>query len=137
MVAICLAVVFTVLGLFHVYWASGLSTGSSVAIPEVNGRAAFRPSRVATLLVAAALFSAGYVVLVRGGQVSSPLTPGLARLGTGVIGTLFVLRAIGEFRLVGFFKRVRGTAFARWDTALFSPLSLAIGLAALWLTWRL
>ncbi len=79
--------------------------------------------------------TAGYVVLVRGGQVSSPLTPWLARSATGVIGALFVLRAIGEFRLVGFFKRVRGTAFARWDTALFSPLSLAIGLAALWLAW--
>jgi hypothetical protein len=33
-----------------------------------------------------------------------------------------------EFRLVGFFKRVRGTAFARWDTAFFSPLCLALSL---------
>jgi hypothetical protein len=48
-------------------------------------------------------------------------------------GSVFVLRAIGEFRLVGFFKSVRGTPFAHWDTWLYSPLSLLIGLGALWL----
>jgi hypothetical protein len=41
----------------------------------------------------------------------------------------FLLRAVGEFRLVGLFKRIRGTAFARWDTWLFSPLCLLIALA--------
>jgi hypothetical protein len=50
-----------------------------------------------------------------------------------VLGAVFVLRAIGERKLVGFFKRVRGTAFARWDTWLFSPLCLALGVSVLWL----
>jgi catechol 2,3-dioxygenase-like lactoylglutathione lyase family enzyme len=45
---------------------------------------------------------------------------------------VFLLRAVGDFRLVGFFKRVRGTPFARWDTRLFSPLCVALGLASLW-----
>jgi hypothetical protein len=47
-----------------------------------------------------------------------------------------VLRAFGERKLVGFFKRVHGTDFARWDTWCFSPLSFLIGNAffclALW-----
>jgi hypothetical protein len=40
-------------------------------------------------------------------------------------------RAIGEFRYVGFFKRVRGSRFARLDTLLYSPLRLllAVGVA--------
>ena len=40
-------------------------------------------------------------------------------------------RAIGEFNYVGFFKRVRGSRFARLDTLVYSPLCLllAIGVA--------
>jgi hypothetical protein len=40
-------------------------------------------------------------------------------------------RAIGEFKYVGFFKRVRDSKFARLDTLLYSPLCLllAVGVA--------
>ena len=54
------------------------------------------------------------------------------RVGTLVVAAAFLLRAIGDFRLVGFFKRVRNTRFAAWDTRLFSPLSLGIGIASFW-----
>jgi len=46
-----------------------------------------------------------------------------------LLATIFILRAIGDFRLVGFFKRVRGSPFAQWDTAAYSPLCLVLGLA--------
>jgi surfactin synthase thioesterase subunit len=43
---------------------------------------------------------------------------------------VFALQAIGHFRLVGLFKRVRvrvkGTPFARADSAVFTPLCLAL-----------
>ena len=41
-------------------------------------------------------------------------------------------RAIGEFKYVGFFKRVRGSRFAQLDSLLYSPLCLllAAGVAA-------
>ena len=35
-----------------------------------------------------------------------------------------IARAIGEFKYVGFFKKVRGSEFARTDTLLYSPLCL-------------
>jgi hypothetical protein len=38
------------------------------------------------------------------------------------------LRAIGDFRLVGVFKRIRGTPFAWWDSRLFVPLCCFIAL---------
>ena len=43
-----------------------------------------------------------------------------------------VARAVGEFKYVGFFKKVRGTRFARMDTILYSPLCLLLsaGVAA-------
>jgi hypothetical protein len=33
---------------------------------------------------------------------------------------------MGEFNYVGFFKKVKDTEFAKWDTKLFSPLCLLI-----------
>jgi hypothetical protein len=44
---------------------------------------------------------------------------------------VLLLRAVGDFRLVGFFKRIRGSRFAYLDTAIYSPLCLmlAIGVA--------
>jgi hypothetical protein len=38
-----------------------------------------------------------------------------------------LLRAVGEFRYVGLFKRVRGTKFAVLDTFVYSPLCLLLG----------
>jgi len=43
-----------------------------------------------------------------------------------VLAALFLIRAVGEFRYVGFFKSVRDTRFATWDSWLFSPLCLLI-----------
>lgn len=49
------------------------------------------------------------------------------------LAVVLFLRAIGDFRLVGFFKQIRDTRFARLDTILYSPLCLvmAIGTAIL------
>ena len=127
------AAVFAVLSAMHVYWAA-LGTSGSVAVPEVNGRPAFVPGRGVTVLVAVALAAASLVVLARVGVVLPGLPTWLTRAAAGVLGATFVLRAIGERNLVGFFKRVHGTAFARWDTWLFSPLCLTLGAASLWLT---
>lgn len=129
--SVAIAILLGALALQHVYWAVAGVGGGSVAIPEVAGRPAFTPSRVATFGVAAALGVAVALVLARGGHLSLPVPPRLVQAGTTVVGILFVLRAVGDFRLIGFFKRVRGSRFARWDTCLFSPLSLAIGLGTL------
>lgn len=40
-----------------------------------------------------------------------------------------VARALVPNRYVGFFKTLRTTRWARWDTGLYSPLFLVLGLA--------
>ena len=40
------------------------------------------------------------------------------------------MRAAADFRLVGFFKRIRHTHFARLDTAVYSPLCLALAIGS-------
>jgi hypothetical protein len=104
LLALPLCVVFVVLALWHFYMA--LSSGSGHgAVPVEGGTPLFVPSTRATLAV-------GVVLLLVG--LSYALAAGLAA------------RAVGEFRYVGFFKRVRGSRFARLDTNVYSPLCLLL-----------
>jgi hypothetical protein len=86
------------------------------------------------LAVAAGLAGAAYVALAAVGLVPWGLPRGALPFGCAVLAVLFAGRAIGERRYVGFFKRVRGTVFAWWDTRVFSPLcaALSIGYLLLW-----
>jgi len=121
-----LAFVLAFLSGLHIYWAFGGRWGWGVAIPQINKRAAFSPSRFATVIVAFGLATSALVPLVRTGTLSIPAPFWLSQWSAGVLSLVFCVRAVGDFRLVGFFKRVRGTPFAMWDTRLFSPLCLLL-----------
>lgn len=125
-----IAAIFAVLCLFHVYWALGGKLGSTATVPFADERRVFNPSKSGTIMVAIALLMAMLTVLgqlsVWGAFVPKPLF----YWGTLCISLVFFLRAVGEFRFVGFFKRIRDTRFARWDTWLFSPLCLFISISA-------
>jgi len=112
-----IATVFGFLGLLHFYWTVRGVSGSGAAIPEIDGTPAFKPTKAATATVGLVLLGTAAIVLL---QVKLLLTFAAAVL---------LLRAIGDFRLVGFFKRVRESRFARLDTLLYSPLCLALSAA--------
>ena len=135
-IAVVIAAILALIGAVHVYWAMGKMPGGGAAIPEIDGRAAMKPSRAATLAVALALFVAALIVLVQSGMIGAPFAPQLFMWATGVLCAIFLGRAIGDFRLVGFFKRVRGTRFARLDTLYYSPLCVALGLGLLLVATR-
>jgi fatty acid desaturase len=124
--------IFVLLALWHVRMAFGSMRGESGAVPSVDGKPLFVPSRASTLAVAAALLLFAVLVAATAGalQLGAPLYV-LSWLSYALALGLFA-RAIGEFRYVGFFKRVRGSRFARMDTFLYSPLCLllAAGVAA-------
>jgi hypothetical protein len=136
LVASALAAIFAVLSALHIAWALGGRLASGAVIPVVAGKPAFAPSPAATLVVAGLLAAAALVVLVRAGLLLPRFPPLLASVACSTLGAILVLRGIGEFRLVGLFKSIRGTTFAHWDTWLYSPLALGLGLAAIWLATR-
>jgi hypothetical protein len=125
-IAIC--VVFVTLGLWHFYWALGGSAGKSAAIPEINGKPTFKPSNTATAAVGLALLLCAALVAITAGLLSFTLPRWLLSWLCYALAFVLLARAIGEFRMVGFFKRVRGTHFARLDTAVYSPLCLALSI---------
>ncbi len=126
MTALALASVLAFLSALHLYWALGGRWGWGAAIPQVDGRPAFTPSRLATLLVALGLAAAAVLPLARTGALPFPVPQWLSQWSAVLLALIFFIRAVGDFRLVGFFKRVRGTPFAIWDTRLFSPLCLLL-----------
>ena len=135
LVGITLGVVFAFLSGLHVFWAFGGKWGSAATVPLSNGKPTFTPTRGATLLVATALTSAAFVVLTRANVIFTRVPAWASQWTSALLGIIFVVRSIGDFRWVGFFKSVRNTAFALWDTWLYSPLCLVLGLSTLWLAF--
>jgi len=128
--AILAFVVLAALSGFHLYWAFGGQAGMRSVIPEgPNGAPLFRPGKAATLIVAALLLAAGGLLLIHRGLLPLGLSVAWTRWGCLLCGAVFFARSIGEFKYVGFFKRVRGTVFAMNDTRLFSPLCLILAAA--------
>ncbi|MFT3713182.1 MAG: DUF3995 domain-containing protein [Archangium sp.] len=128
-VALLGAVVLAALGALHVAWALGWKGGLDVAVPSVDGAPAFKPGRLMTLLVACGLFGLAALLLVLAGL--APEVPASRALGLAAF-AVFAARTVGNFGTVGLFKRVHGTAFARQDTALYTPLCFALAAAFLW-----
>ncbi len=134
-IAAVLVSILWLLAFLHLYWLFGGSWGKGSTLPTraKSGERLFTPGPWSTLAVAAALIIAALIVGWRGGLLALPLPAWTPRLGIWAVAAVFLLRAIGEFRYIGLFKRVRGTRFARQDTLLFTPLCLVVSILAAWL----
>ena len=134
--AILLISAFVFLASVHVYWAFGGRIAMVAAIPELRGAPSFVPGRIATLLVASSLFSCAALVGAASGFIDAPVPAVAIQWSCFGLALLLLLRAIGDFRLVGFFKTVRGSRFAWLDSALYSPLCLALALGVFLVSWK-
>lgn len=127
--SILLSVTFLFLGFIHFYWLFGGKKGLKVATPTKNDQTeVIPPPKLATLFVALILIFFGGLYLIKAGFIAIHFPSWLTQYGYWVIPSLFILRSIGEFHYVGFFKKIKHTHFAQADTQLFSPLCLIIGL---------
>jgi hypothetical protein len=114
----------------HGYWAvRGVGTGAGVPSKD-DGTPAMRPGRLAALAVAAALVAAGLILLGRAQSIDTGLPFAVLQVGAWGVALTFAARTIGEFRYVGLFRTVRGTAFATWDARLFTPLCLVLAVGS-------
>lgn len=121
---------FLFLSLLHFYWAFGGKRGFSDGLPtNEQGVRVLNPTKLDSTVVAVALlfFSLYYLNLV---FKWLELARGLQKYAGWGIAFVFLLRAIGDFKYVGFFKKIRKTGFGRKDTRYFSPLCLIISILA-------
>jgi hypothetical protein len=130
------ATVFAVLSLLHLYWMIGGRRGMSAVLPEAEGRPLIQPGAFASAIVALLLAIAAWLVLERAGLGPGWATGPLLPVATWGVAGVMLARSIGEFRYLGFFKRVKGSRFARLDSRFFSPLALALALGSGWVALR-
>ena len=117
------------ISLLHIYWAFGGRWGSAVAIPVKEGeqKPAFTPRKWGTLIVAILILLASVIIVVQAGYLQEFQTNNLSKIGSIVCAFVFIFRAIGDFKYVGFFKNIKHSQFARYDTWFYSPLCLFLG----------
>jgi len=119
---------------FHLHWALGGRIGYSVSLPQRPDGAPVMAHRLgwwrwAAGGIALGLVLLGALVVVVGQGLVSPLPPDLAKSALILTGTAFILRAIVPTPWTGFFKRIRSTRWARYDSRLYCPLFLLLGAA--------
>lgn len=128
LISVFLAAAFFGLALLHLYWAAGGKWGIKHALPAIDGAPLFKPGPLATALVAVVLAGFAIVSLLLGFEsIGIPALQPYATFLGFAIGGVLVLRAIGDFRYVGFFKKVRGSGFSVYDSRLYSPFCLIAG----------
>jgi len=124
--------VFALLSGIHALWACGVGKGKDAAIPALDGHPAFVPCAAATFGVAIVLALCALLVAASAGFIMSNVPASWITWLAFLLAVALVARAVGDFRLVGFFKRVRGTRFARMDSVLYAPLCLVLGVAVVY-----
>jgi hypothetical protein len=124
-----LVAISTVLAAIHFYWGIGGKWGATGAVPtKRGGEKVLQPGSFDCFVVGLGLLCFGLLVLVKAGILQINLPRWLADYGVWLISAIFILRSVGEFKYVGFFKKIRDTTFGKLDTKYFSPLCLLIGL---------
>lgn len=131
-IGLILVFIFIFLAGIHIYWGFGGKWGNDAAIPTTeNNKKVIDPKLKECMVVAIALLSLSVIVLVKSEIIAFGFPNWLLEYGLWIISILFIIRAIGEFKYVGFFKKVKTTKFAQMDTKYFSPLCLLISILAM------
>lgn len=117
---------------FHLHWALGGRTGLAVSLPQRPDGTPVMAHRIGWWRPAAGAVALGLVLLgalavAVAQSAATPLPLDIAKGALAAIGTAFVLRAIVPTPWTGFFKRIRGTRWARYDSRLYCPLFLLLG----------
>jgi hypothetical protein len=86
------------------------------------------PTKWDSAIVGLGLISFGFFYLSNSSLIPKILPDWLITYGGWIIPAIFLLRAIGDFRYIGFFKKVKNTDFGKRDTKYFSPLCLILGI---------
>jgi hypothetical protein len=120
------AVMLSLLAVIHIYWAAGGKIGKAAAIPSRDSEPLFTPTPFTTIIVAIALIAMAALNAAKIGWIVIPGISEFVRNGIWITAGIFLLRAIGDFRYIGFFKRHRESRFAQLDTLLYSPLCLLL-----------
>ena len=131
-ISIILFLIFAFLSALHFYWAMGGNWVRHSVFPTKDDNSKIKmPGAISSLIVALGLALIGLFILMKGDLFFLPVPNWMDKYGLWFISVIFILRAVGEFNYVGFFKKIKQTKFGKNDTKYYSPLCLVIGVMTL------
>lgn len=122
-----LTLIFFTLGIIHFYWAAGGQFGFENTLPtNQEGVRMLDPQTIDCIIggIVFTFFGSIYAISLK--SMNSKFAKAILNICLWFIPIIFMLRAIGDFNYVGFFKEIKNTNFAYYDTILYSPLCLVI-----------
>jgi len=123
------SIIFIILSGIHFNWAFGGKWGFEKALPtNENGEKVLNPKRIDSAIVGLGLFIFAIYYLLKVGLISLEIPNWIMYYAGWLIAAIFIARAIGEFKYIGFFKKIKNTNFGKLDSKYYSPLCLIIGL---------
>ena len=132
--SILLCILFVGIALIHFHWALGGAFGLNQCLPKkANGELLFHLKKRDSALVGFGFILLAIFYWVRSGLLEHNIPDEVIKYGSWSIPIIFLLRAIGEFKYVGFLKKIKDTEFGKWDSQLLSPLCLLIALCGLFI----
>ena len=105
----------------------GGTFGFAESLPtKENGERVLNPKRIDSAIVGIGLAAFGIFYLIKPELIAYTLPEWVLKYASWIIPIIFIIRAIGDFKYVGFFKSIKSTDFGKLDTKLFSPLCLLL-----------
>ncbi|WP_186755825.1 DUF3995 domain-containing protein [Echinicola salinicaeni] len=126
-----LSFILFVLGIIHFNWVFGGKFGFVESLPtNEKGERVLNPKKIDSAVVGLGLTAFGLFYLVKSGMIEIEYSwpEWIMNYAGWIIPLIFLLRAVGEFKYVGFFKSIRETDFGKMDSKFFSPLCLILGI---------
>ncbi len=134
--ALILFVIFLALSSIHLYWGFGGKWKINEAVPaNESGNKVLKTGPLSCFVVALGLLGFALFILDSAKILNIPLPRWISVNGLWIISAIFIIRAVGDFRYVGFFKKIQHTTFAKNDSKIYSPLCLTIGILCILLEW--
>ena len=127
------------IAMLHFYWAAGGKALSDGVFPDLDFIKEMIPGRIPvipTIIVGLGLLGMVAIVAANLNWLDAGEWRVWTRRGLWAIVIIFLVRAIGEFKYVGFFKTRKNSLFAEKDSKYYSPLCLllsGLGFAVLFL----
>ncbi len=127
--SIVLAIVFLSISLLHFNWAFRGIDNVAKVFPVIPGKKGpSQPSPFLTGLVAIALLAIALFYFWKAQIFEMELSPIISKYLGWLVSIIFLIRAIGDFKYVGFFSKIRSTEFSKLDRKYYSPLCLLIAI---------
>jgi hypothetical protein len=127
--SILLSLIFAFLAVIHFNWALGSSWGIDAALPtKESGERVLNPKKIDCIFVGVGLLFFATFYLDFGFLRLNLFSDSIYTIASWIVPSIFFLRAIGDFKYVGLFRKVKTTKFGKMDHKYFTPLCFLLAL---------